>query len=303
LATRLSVTWWRFGLRESSVSVDLDGDGFQLEQPGARVCSADLRDAPVVVYRRRLLRSRPLVVSALPTPEDRDFSEREWTSLIDGLLLSEERESHATWLNTPSATLLTHNKLALLLHAARAGLHVPAFTVSAPVRFPSSSSSELVAKAISSDERIDTTRYFSTALLSSEDRQNLLGARLPTPSLLQEYVPAELELRVFYLLGEFLTLALMPSSEHVDIRHAPRAKLSPRAHDLTLDLRRALAGLADAFALGYCAFDLVIPRDGSPALIDVTPNGDWAYFESDAAPIVSEFVANAIIAHRAGAVR
>ncbi len=284
------------------MSVDLDGDGFQLEQPGAHVCSAELRDAPVVVYRRRLLRPRPLVVSELPTPEDRAFSEREWASLIEGLLLFEERESHATWLNSPSATLLTHNKLALLLHAARAGLHVPPFTVSAPVRLPSSSGGGLVAKAISSDERIDTARYFSTALLSSEDRERLPGARLPAPSLLQEYVPAERELRVFYLLGEFLALALTPSGEHVDIRRAPREDLSPRVHELSTELRSALAGLADAFALGYCTFDLVIRHDGSPALVDVTPNGDWAYFESDSAPIVSEFVANTIVAHCAGAV-
>jgi hypothetical protein len=301
LATRLSVTWWRFGLPETSVSADLDVDGFRLEQPGAHLCSADLRDAPVVVYRRRLLRSRPLVVSELPMRADRDFSEREWTSLIEGLLLFEERESRAAWLNSPSAALLTHNKLALLLLAARAGLHVPAFTVSAPVRFPSSSGGELVAKAVSADERIDTTRYFSTALLSSEDRESLPGTRLPAPSLIQEYVPVELELRVFYLLGEFLALALTPSREHVDIRRAPRVELSPRVHALSRELRSALAGLANALALGYCTFDLVIGSDGSLALIDITPNGDWAYFESDSAPVVSEFVADTIVAHCAGA--
>ncbi len=302
LAPRLSVTWWRFGVDESSVSVDVDGEGFKLEQPEAHVGSGDLRDASIVVYRRRLLRARSLVASDLASPEERDFSEREWTSLIEGLLLAEERESRATWVNRPSSTLLAHNKLALLLHAARMGLHVPPFTISTPVRPPANVAGGLVAKAISSDERIDATRHFGTALLSPQDQQDLPGARLPTPSLLQEHVRAEVELRVFYLLGEFLALALTPSSEHVDIRHAPLAQSSPRACDLTLELRRALAGLADAFALGYCTFDLVVPRGGSPALVDVTPNGDWAYFEPDSAPIVSEFVANTIVDHHAGAV-
>jgi glutathione synthase/RimK-type ligase-like ATP-grasp enzyme len=295
LASRLSVTWWRFGLPETSVSVHVDGRGFHLEQPGASLCSAAFQHAAVIVYRRRLLQPRPLVASDLSSPEDRAFSEREWTSLIDGLLLAEERHSCSTWLNSPSATLLAHNKLSLLLFAAHAGLPVPPFSVSTPVRFPPTSRRDLVTKAISSDERIDTTRFFSTALLSAEDLRDLPGARISTPPLLQEYVPPGIELRVFYILGEFLSLALSPSREHIDIRHVPRTELSPRAHDLPPELRRALTGLARAFALGYCTFDLLMPDDGSPVLIDVTPNGDWDHFESDAAPIVTEFLADAIV--------
>ncbi len=216
LERRLDVTWWRFGIPEGSVSVDVDEHGFRLEQPEVRVCSTAIREAGVIVYRRRLMQPRPLVISDLPSPEDRGFSEREWTSVIEGLLLAEEREGDATWLNSPSATLLTHNKLALLLHAARMGMAVPAFSLSNPVRFPPSSRGELVVKAISSNERIDSTRHFSTALLSREDLRDLPGARLPTPSLLQEYVPADIELRVFYLLGAFFALALTPSREHVE---------------------------------------------------------------------------------------
>jgi hypothetical protein len=296
LATKLSVTWWRFGLPEESVSVDVDGDGFRLEQPGATVRSADLQHTPTVVYRRRLLQPRSLVSSELSPAADRDFSEREWTSLIEGLLLAEERHTHATWLNPPSATLLTANKLSLLLCAARVGLPVAPFSVSTPVRFPPSAAGDLVTKAISSDERIDETRYFSTARLSAEDLRDLPGTRIPTPSLLQEYLSPSLELRVFYALGEFLTLALTPSGEHVDIRHSPREDLSPRVHDLPAELREGLGALAREFNLGYCTFDLVVPHDGSPALVDVTPNGDWDYFESDASPVVTEFLADTILA-------
>jgi hypothetical protein len=303
LERRLNVTWWRFGISESSVSVDVDERGFRLEQPEARVCSTAIREADVIVYRRRLMQPRPLVISDLPSPEDRGFSEREWTSVIEGLLLAEERNGHATWLNSPSATLLTHNKLALLLHAARAGMPVPAFSLSTPVRFPTSSRGELVVKAISSNEQIDTTRHFSTALLSRGDLRDLPGARLPTPSLLQEYVPADIELRVFYLFGAFFALALKPSRDHVDIRRVPRSELAPRAHDLAPELRHALAGLAEDFALGYCTFDLAIPNDGPPVLLDITPNGDWDHFESDAAPVVSEFLADTIAAHISGSVR
>ena len=297
LSERLDVTWWRFGLPESAVSVDVDNRGFRLDQPGASLSSADLLGAPIVIYRRRLLQPRPLVVSELPAPEDREFAEREWTSLLDGLLLTAQRNSRATWLNSPSATLLTNNKLALFLFAAQAGLRVPGFSVSTPVRFPPDPPHGLVTKAISSDEQIDAARYFSTALITDEDLQSLPGEHVPAPALIQEYVPPDAELRVFYALGEFLALSLTPSEEHVDIRHTPRADLSSRAYELSPELRRMLAELAGEFDLGYCTFDLIVPVDGSPVLVDITPNGDWDYFESDEAPVVTGFLVDTITNH------
>jgi hypothetical protein len=295
LARRAHVSWWRFGLPESALSAHLDDRGFLLEQPGASLSSAELQRADIVIYRRRLLQPRPLVASELPSPADRSFSEREWTSLIDGLLLAEARRGGPTWLNQPSATLVANNKLALLLIAARSGLPVPPFSVSTPVRPPSARRQAFVTKAISADEQIDDVRYLSTALVPPEHAQQLWGEQVSTPALLQEYVAPSCELRVFYMLGDFLCLALTPSREHVDIRHAPRASLSPRVHDLSVELREALDRLARSFALGYCTFDLIVPDEGSPVLVDITPNGDWDYFESDANPIVTEFLVDTIV--------
>jgi hypothetical protein len=295
LKARFDVAWWRFGLPESSVSVDLGPEGFRLEQPDGEIRPPTLRHTPVIVHRRRFLQARPLVASELEGAADRAFSEREWGSLIEGLLLAEERHSDSTWLNSPSAALRTANKLSLLLFAAQAGLPVPPFSISTPVRFPRSRG-ELVVKAISADERIDESRQLTTALLSPEDLRDLPGARIPTPSLLQEYVPAEMEIRVFYALGELFALALRSPREHVDIRHVPRSELSPVAHELPSALRESLAGVAAAFGLGYCTFDLVVAAGEPPALVDVTPNGDWDYFESDEAPVVTEFLAEAIAA-------
>ena len=297
LPDELPVTWWRFGVEEASVSVQADTDGFELRQPGARVSASDLRAAPLVIYRRRLLQARPLVSSQLATAADREFSEREWSSLIDGLLLAEEVRADCTWLNAPTATLLGSNKLSLLLRAANDGLPVPPFSVSTPVRFPEATSKELVAKAISADERIDERRHFSTTLLSDADRAALPGTALPTPSLLQEYVAPSLEVRVFYSLGELLSLALTPSDQHVDIRYAPLVDLNAREYDLPADLAEALRGFAERLSFSYCTFDLVLSERGEAALVDITPNGDWSYFESDEEPLISRFLASAIAKH------
>ncbi len=292
------MSWWRFGLPESALSAHLDDHGFLLEQPGASLSSAELQRADIVIYRRRQLQPRALVASELSSPADRRFSEREWTSLIDGLLLAEERRGGPTWLNPPSATLVANNKLALLLIAARSGLPVPPFCVSKPVRLPSARRQAFVTKAISADEQIDDVRYLSTTLVPPEHVQQLRDEQIPTPALLQEYVAPSSELRVFYMLGDFLCLALTPSQEHVDIRYASRASLSPRVHDLSADLRAALDRLARSFGLGYCTFDLIVPEEGSPVLVDITPNGDWDYFESDMDPTVTGFLVDTIISNR-----
>ncbi len=291
------VTWWRFGVEEESVSAYADTDSFELRQSGVEVSASDLRAAPLVVYRRRLLQPRPLVSSRLSAAADREFSEREWDSLIEGLLLAEEARATCTWVNSPTATLLGSNKLSLLLRAARAGLPVPPFCVSTPVRFPRDASNELVAKAISADERIDAERHFSTTRLSDSDLAALPGTALPTPSLLQEYVAPSLEVRVFYALGELLSLALTPSERHVDIRYSSLADIDPRRHELPGDLTEALRKFAENLSFSYCTFDLVLPQRGEPALVDVTPNGDWSYFESDARPLISQFLAAAIAKH------
>ncbi len=295
LDERTRVVWWRFGLPEGSVSVEVGEGEFRLEQPDALVRSVDLREAPIVVHRRRLMQPRPLVASELAEPADRTFSEREWGSLLDGLLLTAEREGDQTWLNSPSASLIAGNKLSLLLRAARGGVPVPPFTVSTPVRFPPGGENGIVAKAISADERIDAERYFSTALLSDEDLARLPGARLSTPSLLQRFVHASTEVRVFFALGEFLALELDRPAERVDIRFATLAELAPRAFELPGELRRALAELASGLGLGYCAFDLVLPDDERPQLVDITPNGDWDYFERPEEPLITDFLADAIL--------
>jgi hypothetical protein len=294
LAGELDVVWWELGGQEAAVAAYADANGFLLDQPQGRLTSAQVRGADIVVYKRRLLQPRPLVASEQPAHADRAFSEREWTSLLQGLLLAEERVGRATWANPPSAAPLADNKLALLLSAARLGLAVPRFSVSTPIR-PPNAHGALVTKAISADERIDDSRYFSTALVSAGELRELLDAPVPTPALLQEYVAPRTELRVFYMLGQFLCLALTPSPEHVDIRNAPRASMAPRVCELSGEWSAGLARLADELALQYCTFDLIVADDAKPVLIDITPNGDWDYFETDSTPLVTNFLAAAIV--------
>jgi glutathione synthase/RimK-type ligase-like ATP-grasp enzyme len=294
LAMRRKVKWWRFGGRETDIEVDVRVNGFRLKQGDVTMGSDDFSLADVVIYKRRWLQPRPLVRSGLEQSSDRAFSEREWKSLLEGVLLEQEARSNATWLNAPSAWARTHNKLSLMLYAVRSGLPVPPFRISTPIGLPAGSAADVVTKAISADEEIDATRHFSTVRMGADEIMGLSGRRVTTPALLQEYVEPEHELRAYCILGQVVVVRLNPSAESVDIRYSRREEMNPRRDRLPHALEVALTSFASSLKLNYCAFDLIVASDGEFKLIDVTPAGSWDYFESTDDPFLSVALADAV---------
>lgn len=294
LRSQTSVVWWKFGEPDVGVSVDVDVDDVWLEQPGAIVTSGDFARARVIIYRRRFHFPRPLVLSSLSAEADRSFAEREWSSLIDAILIREEQRSQAVWLNSPSASLRCNNKLSLMLRAADWGLLMAPFRVSAPVRLPPDAPGGIVTKAISTDERIDASRYLTTALVPPATLEEINGTHLGTPCLLQHRIYPQSELRIFQILGETLAVTLRPSSDHIDIRYSSPREMAPRLAAVSPELGSALADFVTSQQLRFCAFDVLVTDDNRFFLVDVTPNGSWDYFEDAEAPVISEALARAV---------
>ncbi len=298
LKQRQEVSWWRFGVAEEKVAADVSVGDFSLSQADVTLKSDDFATADIVIYKRRWLQPRPLVRSGLTTGSDRTFSEREWQSLVDGVLLEQEHCGNALWLNAPSAWARTDNKLSLLLRAVRMGLPVPPFRISTPIRFPANGAAgEVVTKAISANEEIEPTRHFSTVRLGVDEMADLRDNHVTTPSFLQEYVEPEYELRVYSVLGEMVTVRLNASPEHVDIRHSAREQMRPRLDCLPSSLEASLTALARDLSLNYCAFDLIAGVDGEIKLVDITPAGSWDYFETPDDPFLSNAFAEIVEGH------
>jgi glutathione synthase/RimK-type ligase-like ATP-grasp enzyme len=292
VAEAFPAKWWKLAVPESTVDATVDQTGFIFTQGDTTWSSQDLERTNVVIYKRRYLQPRGMVCSELPDAEDRAFAEREWSSLLEAVLLRYESQANVTWVNSPTATLRTSNKLALLLQAGGFGLQVPETCVSTSVP---RQAGPLVTKAISTDERIGPERHLSTTVLTDDLTNELGGIRLKTPALLQRQVAAVAEYRCFYLLGRTIVISLRPSDTHVDIRHTTHQEMAPQLADLPEHLTAALGELACAFALNYCTFDLLLDVDGQYSLIDVTPSGSWAYYEEAEQPFLSELLADIVI--------
>lgn len=295
LEQRCELLWWRFGVAEEEVTADVSANGFCLGQPGLTLRSQDVASAGAVIYKRRWLQPRPLVRSRLNGEANGAFSEREWESLLHGVLHEQEVHSEAVWLNAPSAWARTANKLSLLLRAVEMGLPVPRFRISTPIRLPRDGCvSDVVTKAISANEEIEPERHLSTVRLRPHEAAELQGRQVTTPPFLQEYVKPVCEFRAYFVLGKWVTVRLKPSPQHVDIRHSRREEMAPELDRLPGSLEEGLSGLARNLGLNYCAFDLIGGVDGEIRLVDITPAGSWDYFETSSDPFLSNALADII---------
>jgi len=195
---------WLFDAGAENLTVDAAPGTFRLRHGDVDLSSDDFARARIIVHRTGLGHWRHPVAAPSATGAERDFTEREWASLLHGLFLeAERRHAHLTWLNPPSVSAVASEKYDLLASADLDGLTVPDLRVSTDGHLPGSASGQYVCKAIGEDESIDDATTYCTAVLDPETLAEL-PFRTNCPSLIQERVLPEYELRVYYLLGETL---------------------------------------------------------------------------------------------------
>jgi hypothetical protein len=118
------------------------------------------------------------------------------------------------------------------------------------------------------------------------------------PVIVQEYVPHEVELRVYAVHGRlhgFAVTKAAPADPWLD-----RARVGARRTGLPAAVAAAAHALTAAFGLRYGAFDFLV-RDGAPVFLEVNPDGDWSWAEtlSGAAPVTAAAAGMLCDLHRA----
>ncbi len=279
-----------FDARAEDLAVEARPGFFRLQHGGQSLSSEDFAKARVVIHRTGLGNwSRP-VVAASSSGSERGFTEREWASLLHGLFLeAEHRHQHLTWINPPSVSAVTSEKYHLLASAELDGLTVPELRISTDGLLPSSSTGQFVAKAVSEDESIDDATTYCTAVL---DEQTLdeLPFRTNCPSLIQERIRAECELRLYYLLGEMLAVRIETTQrDYADLRLVPRSQWTVHIATIPRQLTDAIRRYCERRHLSYCVFDFLRTADGRDLLIDVTPSGTWSHLESADEPTITRW--------------
>jgi hypothetical protein len=286
-------------LNQSSerIQVKYSGKYFAISQDDSTITNEDFANINIFFIFRWRMKDTPMVVSALKEHCQRKFSEREWNTFLTGILLYYEQIfPDKIWINRPSIDYILKNKFFLMLMAKKINFLLPRSYISniIMVNKELDNANEILGKAISSDEQIDKETFYRPSKVSQNYLRENFGEKTDCPSFFQQYIVPEYEVRVYYLLGNILSLKIFSKIQYTDIRDVSKQHLSIEFFSIPSIISSKIIRYCKFLNISYCSFDFIY-RNGSYYLIDITPNGSWRFYDTN--DIITDWMANILINH------
>lgn len=212
---------------------------------------------------------------------DAQWAAAEARAGLGGLLATLE----CAWLNHPRLNAVASRKPVALATAARCGLSIPETLIT---NNPSEARAFVVAayKALGTQgpSGIDGEPYalWTTRVGAAE----ITDAVSFTAHQFQEWIPKAYEVRLTVVAGRMFAAKIHTSSE------AARIDIRTDYDSHTYELCEVPCGIAsgvrkmlDTFGLHYAAMDFLVDQGGDWHLIDLNPNGQWAFVPELRTPI------------------
>ncbi|TXF88461.1 hypothetical protein FUA23_14340 [Neolewinella aurantiaca] len=244
----------------------------------------DLQDQIKVVFYRRFLRSLPLDnCQELPhhLPQLRSDLNREAADVFREIF---RRLSHAHWLPDFEASERADNKLHMTKLARAAGLRVPSTLVcnrkDTLLDFYRKKPGGLICKPINFCGYYFRDGFAFTAYTKMVD-EDFLKATPDRffPTLFQEVVERDFELRIFYLDGKFFPTAIYSNDYGENLADVKLIAEEDTTHNLPFALPEELKERLDAFmksaGLTTGSIDVLKDMDGRHQFIEVNPVGQY----------------------------
>ncbi|MEK7748232.1 MAG: MvdC/MvdD family ATP grasp protein [Nitrospirota bacterium] len=221
---------------------------------------------------------RPQAYS-LPQMKDNEaftFTYNEWDEAISGLW----QLVPGIWINEPNRDIRASRKAFQLGEATAVGLRIPRTLITSdPIqarRFIGELGVErTVYKSFSATEHT----WRETRVLRKNELDLLDHLRL-APVIFQEYIPAEVDLRIT-VVGSQIFAAAIHSQEgdyKADFRmDMGRSRITPAV--LPREIERLLLALMERLGLVYGAIDVRRTPDGEYVFLEVNTAGQWLFIE------------------------
>jgi glutathione synthase/RimK-type ligase-like ATP-grasp enzyme len=256
----------------------------RLEYRRADEAPLDLRTVRTVWWRRPQIADPVAIVD----PSVRAFALNEWQEAINGLwqLLD------ARWVNDPVRDEVAARKALQLRVAAEVGLRVPRTLVTsdpdqARAFIDSQDGAGTIFKTFSCTHEI-----WRETRLVLEDERDLLDAVRLAPVIFQEYVPAEVDLRVTVVGRRLFAAAIHSQSTNypVDFRMSlGQARVEPTT--LPEEVERRLFALMERLGLTYGAVDMRRTPSGEHVFLEVNTAGEFLFVEDRTAQPIARALA------------
>lgn len=272
-----------------TLTADVDDDGVDQRLVGADVGDVALSACEAVWWRR----PQPFGLDALGLDgNDYAFAYSESQAAFDGLWSALE---DVRWVNDPVRDLEAHRKLYGLQVARAVGLEVPRTRVTndpeeARAFVDEQGVESTVYKAFTATER----SWRETRVLRPTELQYLEATRL-APVIFQEYVPADVDLRVTVIGDEVFPAAIHSQETEYpfDFRMTMDAARM-EADELPADVVDMLHAFMDRLGLVYGAVDMRRTPDGRHVFLEVNPAGQFLFVEERTGQPISAALARAL---------
>ena len=245
----------------------------------------DLSQAHAVWWRR------PQVAdpSAVTDPDARMFTANEWHEAIGGLW----QILDARWVNPPARDEVASRKAYQLRVAAEAGLAVPRTLITSdPVRARAFIEARGVGQTIYKPFSATHAIWRETRLIREEELGALEAVQL-APVIFQEYVPADVDLRVTIVGDRIFPAAI--HSQHTDYPIDFRMGLGQartEPDELPEAVVERLFAVMKRLGLIYGAVDMRRTPQGEHVFLEVNTAGEFLFIEERTGQPISRALAD-----------
>lgn len=256
-------------------------EGSTLTDPNGDVALSGCR----VVWWRR-----PQLLTLHPEISDhaqRTFAYNECFSALSGLWLS----FNPFWVNHPTRDEEASRKAYQLKIASEIGLKIPATLITNhPEKARRFAHHYGIARTIYKSFSATEQAWRETRVLKPEEMALLDSVRY-APVIFQEYVPAQLDLRITVIGAEVFAAAIY--SQDTDYKVDYRMEMHKariEAFDLPKEITVKLQNLMQRLGLIYGAIDMRLTPDGRFVFLEINPSGQWLFMEERTnLPITKKF--------------
>jgi len=205
-----------------------------------------------------------------------------------------------TWMSYPSNVYEAENKLYQIKLAKEIGFQIPETLVTnrhADLReFYDKQNGNIIIKPlhqgrIKYNQKVKTifTNKLGSSLIDRMEEFDL------TPSIYQEYIEKEYEIRVT-VVGNKIFAAKVNSQENEDTKIDWRKKKAPfKSYELPAQISEKCLTLTKRLNLKFGAIDLIRKPNGKYVFLEINPNGQWVWIETEAGLKISNEIINLLV--------
>jgi glutathione synthase/RimK-type ligase-like ATP-grasp enzyme len=218
----------------------------------------------------------------------------EYDSLLNNLFLQLNTKK---WLSNPTFVYQAENKIFQLQVAQEIGFNIPDTIITNQYyvlkEFLAKHNNNIIVKPLSqgrisneSELKLIYTNKITADIIDKIDSYSL------TPSIYQEYIEKEYELRIT-VVNKKVFAAKVDSQKNDETKTDWRKEKIPfKKYLLPVDIEKECIELVQKLNLSFGAIDMIKNSKGDYIFLEINPNGQWAWLDMEAGLNISNEIIN-----------